>query len=189
MAPATEEDRKRLRIPPAWTDVVVSNDTTAPLQAKGKDAKGRWQSIYSAEHSAAQLAAKFERGKRVHAAMPRLIASTRQGLQEGVEEASVIRLIYLTGFRNGGEGDTGAKVKAFGATTLLGQHVSIEGDVVSFDFTGKLGVQQKHQIQDAGLAQDLSQRKAAAGDDGRGQQQPGPDSTAERDPERFRCAR
>jgi DNA topoisomerase IB/predicted RNA methylase len=167
MVPATEEDRKRLRIPPAWTDVTVSNDTTAPLQAKGKDAKGRWQSIYSAEHSAAQLAAKFERGKRVHAAMPRLIAATRQGLQEGVEEASVIRLIYLTGFRNGGEGDTGAKVKAYGATTLLGQHVSIEGDVVSFDFTGKLGVEQKHQIQDAGLAQDLGQRKASAGDDGR----------------------
>lgn len=149
-------------IPPAWTDVQIFPPGSR-LLAKGRDDKGRLQSIYSSADTQAALAAKFARQKRVNALMPRILDGVKNGLRDGTEEASVLRLIYLTGFRNGGEGDTGAKVKAYGATTLLAEHVSIDGDTVAFDFTGKLGVQQQHTIVDAALATDLAARKAKGG--------------------------
>jgi DNA topoisomerase-1 len=36
----------RLAVPPAYVDVVYSRDATAPLQAMGRDAAGRWQYRY-----------------------------------------------------------------------------------------------------------------------------------------------
>jgi len=33
----------RLAVPPAYVDVVYASDESAPLQAMGRDAAGRWQ--------------------------------------------------------------------------------------------------------------------------------------------------
>ena len=33
----------RLAVPPAYADVVYASDESAPLQAMGRDAAGRWQ--------------------------------------------------------------------------------------------------------------------------------------------------
>ncbi len=130
---------------------------------KGTDSKGRGQTIRSSEADAKGLASKFERGKRVNSAIPKIVEAVNTAIATGSEEAAVVRLIYLTGFRNGSEKNTGAKVKAYGATTLRGEHVSIEGDTVTFDFTGKLGVRQLHVVADAALADDMRRRKERGG--------------------------
>jgi DNA topoisomerase-1 len=57
-----------------------------------------------------------------------------------------------TGIRPGGEEDTKAKVKAYGATTLETQHVKIKGGRVFLDFIGKKGVHQSIPIDDDYLA-------------------------------------
>lgn len=151
-------------IPPAWTDVEYFPGGNSKVLVRGRDSAGRPQAFYSSEHSQAALAAKFERNKRVNAAMPNMLERITAGIAKGDEEASVLRLIHLTGFRNGGEGDGNAKVKAYGASSLRAEHVTIDGDTAHFDFIGKLGVHQVHDIKDAALAADLATRKARGGE-------------------------
>jgi DNA topoisomerase-1 len=64
----------------------------------------------------------------------------------------MLSLIDKTGFRVGSEADTGGKVRAYGASTLTGEHVKIEGDKMHFDFIGKHGVHIEHTIEDKALA-------------------------------------
>ncbi len=150
-------------IPPAWRNAEYFPNGRKII-ARGRDAAGRIQTFRSSAEEQRALAEKFQRGTEVNAALPDILTALHKGIQEGKPEASVLRLIYLSGFRNGGEGDGKAKEQAYGATSLRGDHVTIEGDTVHFDFTGKLGVRQQHTIVNHELAQDLAARKAATGD-------------------------
>ena len=163
--PATNQERERLNIPPRWSDVHVSSDPNARRVAVGKDAKGRVQSLYSRAHTSAAQAAKFNRGRAFHAALPTILSRIRESIASGhgAEEAAVLRLIHRTGFRNGGDADTGGKVKAYGASNLRAEHVRFDGDTTHFDFVGKLGVRQQHSVTDPELTADLRQRAAGGG--------------------------
>jgi DNA topoisomerase IB len=63
--PITDEEKlariERLVIPPAWTDVWISPNPGAKLQATGVDRAGRRQYLYHPDHRAAQEAAKYDR--------------------------------------------------------------------------------------------------------------------------------
>lgn len=57
------------------------------------------------------------------------------------EPAKLAALIMSTGIRPGSESDTGAKVKAYGATTLEGRHVVTDSEGnTRLQFVGKKGV-------------------------------------------------
>jgi DNA topoisomerase-1 len=71
-----------------------------------------------------------------------------------------------TGVRPGSEGDTGAEKKAFGATTLVGDHVVVDGDSVRLKFVGKKGVNLDIEVADKATAKMLIERKREAGSDG-----------------------
>lgn len=162
---AALEERKALRIPPAWTDVEIADDPDARLIAVGRDGKGRTQRLYSAAHTQEALVTKFIRQREFNTAMPELLRRIEADLDgQHAEEASVLRLLVLSGFRVGGDADTHAKVKAFGASTLRPEHVIITGDTVHFDFIGKLGARQQHSIMDAALANDIGRRLERGGD-------------------------
>jgi DNA topoisomerase IB len=163
-AEATEADRKRLRIPPAWTDVAVSADQTTALQAIGIDKKGRRQYLYSAEHTASALREKFDRQRKFDAARDDLLAQIDRDAIAGNESAAVLRLIARTGFRIGGKMDGLADKDAYGATTLRASHVVVDGDIVRFDFPGKKGVQQVHSIAHPDIASDIAVRVASGND-------------------------
>jgi DNA topoisomerase-1 len=49
-------------------------------------------------------------------------------------------LISKTGMRIGSTRDTGAKVQAYGASTLEARHVKVDGQVTTLSFVGKKGV-------------------------------------------------
>ena len=163
--PATDEERKALGIPPAWKNVHVSSDPNARRIAVGTDSKGRTQSRYSTAHTSEAMAQKFSRLQQFDKALPGIMDRVRDGLASGKgrEEAAVLRLIHQTGFRNGGDEDTGGKVKAYGASNLRAEHVAFDGDTTHFDFTGKLGVRQQHSVTDPELTADLRQRAAKGG--------------------------
>jgi DNA topoisomerase-1 len=80
------------------------------------------------------------------------------------DAAACLRLIQRTGIRVGSDAETGAKVKAYGASTLRREHVIIDGDTVRLDFIAKKGVRYQHEITDAGLARDLERRLAGTSD-------------------------
>lgn len=167
-APAAVAARlKELRIPPATKDVRLNPDPKGHLLAVGRDAKGRPYSKYSAAFEAKQAAAKFERLKAFNKVLPKLREAISRDLRSGdpatQDVAAVLKLIDKTGFRPGSMKNTKAKVQAYGASTLRAEHVTITGDRMRFQFTGKKGVPIQHEVQDAQLAAYLRPRKAAGG--------------------------
>lgn len=165
---AKDEARmKELRIPPAWKNVLLNPDKKGALQAVGVDDKGRKQYRYSAARSAQKSAEKFDRLGEFNKDLPRLRSQILRDLEskdsDTREAAAVMHLIERTGFRIGGEGDTGAEKKAYGASTLLAKHVKVKGDTVYFTFTGKKGVEIEKEIRDKELAAILKPRVMKGG--------------------------
>jgi len=160
---------KALRVPPAWTDVKLNKDPNAALQAIGRDSKGRPQYLYSAAHSEEAAAEKFARLNDFHKAESKITGKAFKDMANKAlptaerDTAASLALISKTGFRVGSDRSTGAEVKAFGASNLLGSHVTVKGDTLTFNFTGKKGVNQLHSLTDKSLAQYISERKAAVG--------------------------
>jgi len=64
----------------------------------------------------------------------------------------------LSFIRPGSEKDTGAKQKAYGATTLLTDHVTVKGDEITLEFDSKKGGHTKRTITDKLLAEILEDR-------------------------------
>lgn len=155
---ATAEDRARLKLPPAWTDVQVNPDPKGGLQAVGKDRKGRRVSLYSAEHHAEAARVKFAKLRALHSRMPAIVAQIEQDAEDGNQEAVAALLIQRTGLRPGSTKDTGAEEQAYGASTLLDEHVAIDGDSVHLTFTGKKAVAIDLTVEDATLADVLRER-------------------------------
>lgn len=167
--PLTPEITQRLKdlgVPPGWKSVQLNADPKAALQATGRDDAGRKQYRYSAEHSEAKAAEKFARVKEFDHQLPEIRKSIASGLSVGDPAAAVLAMIDKTGFRIGSESDTGAKVKAFGITTLQAEHVKVTGDSISLGFVGKAGKMNVKTIDDPELASYVRERlnKISPGD-------------------------
>ena len=127
------------KVPPAWTNVQISKNPGAKVQATGFDSKGRKVFIYSAKFVGKRKVAKFNRLKNFMKDYPKLMERIEKDKSKN-EEAAVLYLISQTGFRIGSDQETKAKVKAYGASTLKHSHVKVSGNKLSFDFVGKKGV-------------------------------------------------
>ena len=166
------EHIKALKLPPAWTDVKINPDANADLLAQGKDAKGRLQSVYSDSHNMRTAAAKFSRIRELIQKRDKIFAQNTANLKSDDantrENAAVSQLIHSTGIRPGSDSDTGAKKKAYGATTLLGKHVATDenGNVI-LKFVGKKGVDLSIPVTDSQVADMLKERALKAGSDGK----------------------
>jgi DNA topoisomerase IB len=153
-------------------DRVRTNERSpADLLVVGKDAKGRGQYIYSERFAASQAAAKFERIRELNGKAAAIAeqnsANQRSGDPVLAEHAAVASLIMETGLRPGAERDRGGEKQAYGATTLLGQHVKVSDDgSVTLEFVGKKGVDLSIPVP-SHLAASLRARADAAGPDGK----------------------
>lgn len=149
---------KALAIPPGWQNVRLSHDEVADLQVLAQDSKGRPQYRYSEAFAASKKAEKFERVGQLAAKMGDIHRATEADVAKGSDTAAAVRLMAVTGMRPGGDEDTQAKVKAYGATTLLKSHVRVEGDTVHYAFTGKKGVHIENKVKDKALAAHIAAR-------------------------------
>lgn len=174
-APENREDWpahiKALTVPPAWTNVQIATDPNADLLVVGKDSKGRSQYIYSDKFVQGQAEAKFERIRDLMDQAESISNQNEANLNSSdptlSEHAEVASLIMQTGIRPGSDRDTGAEKQAYGATTLLGQHVKVGDDgSVTLEFTGKKGVDLKIPVTGK-LATSLKTRASNAGPDGK----------------------
>ncbi len=164
----SEEDRaaftaaraKGIAIPPAWVDVKFYGEAVNGVLAQGTDAKGRRQRIEDPEYRTQKIQ---EKHTRINETLEPKFDSIVRRLKKQTaysEEAKVLYLISQTAFRIGGTGDGKTDHTAYGASTLKGEHVSIDGDVVTFDFIGKEGVRQVHKIRDPIIAGFLKDKPA-----------------------------
>jgi DNA topoisomerase-1 len=146
---------RKLRIPPAWTDVRISPSAKAKIQAVGRDAKGRRQYIYHADWTQSQAAAKYAKLVEFAAALPRFRELTSQALQgEGTTRERVLALVsrlLMSGcFRVGGE-RYAKENKSYGIATLCTRHLTLSETCLQFKYRGKRGVLHQRVVSDPEL--------------------------------------
>lgn len=145
-----------LKIPPAWTDVWINSVPGGSVQAIGRDAAGRAQYLYHSNHVRRQDVKKFKRLIKFAEALPQLRATVASQIKQpglGKERvmASILRILSTCFLRPGSQ-VYASENGSFGLATLRPRHVSVKGDVVSFDFPGKSGVQQTRDLKDHHVA-------------------------------------
>lgn len=153
----TRDRCNKLVLPPAWTDVWISPDPTAHLQATGKDVKGRLQYRYHEKWTKARADEKFEGMTDFAKLLPVIRKKIQRDLkQKGMPRdkvvALIIKLIDLYHFRVGND-EYARTNKSYGLTTLKEGHMTLdrskeaEGqhDAV-FEFIGKSGKLWKRRI-------------------------------------------
>ncbi len=150
-------------IPPAWIDVQISKEPGGVRQARGgmlvatgkelikggaKAGQYKTQYIYSNEHMAAAAESKFARVARLNKVVKKLDARLAKDATKDPVAGAVL-LMRKMGMRVGGDQQAGQH-SAYGATNMLVKHakVSADGKSVTFDFTGKHGVSQRHVTRD-----------------------------------------
>lgn len=171
MRPIRDEDRLKkygvgTKIPPGWTDVMVTDDPDAPVQVRGRDNQGRIQTIRSKAAIEEADYAKFVRVKALDEKMPEVDTKlTAEAMSS--DTAAAMMLIRKMGLRPGSTKDTRAQEQAYGASTLLRRHVQVSGDIVKLEFTGKKAVKIKLELEDPELARVLKRRLRGKGGDER----------------------
>lgn len=147
---------KSLVIPPAWTNVEISENRKAYLLVTGRDDKDRKQYIYHPKHTERQNSKKFDRIIDFADQLEHMRRVTGQHLRKRKLNrekvmATMLRLLESAFFRPGSE--TYSKENAtYGLTTLRSKHLTIEGDEIIFKYNGKSGQDQEKHIIDKKLA-------------------------------------
>lgn len=143
-------------IPPAWTGVWICLEPNGHIQATGRDDAGRKQYIYHPLWEEMRNEAKFERvyhfGRALPAIRKRVDTDLRKhNLPRDRVLALVVALLDETHIRIGS--DAYAKQNgSYGLTTLTAGHAGITGTGVTFEFTGKSGVEHSVDLKNPRLA-------------------------------------
>ena len=153
---STREWIDKLVIPPAWTDVWISQDHSGHILATGHDKAGRKQYIYHPKWEETRDAAKFERmadfGDRLISLRRRVHADlSTPGLSQDKVTALAVAVMDRTLVRVGNR-KYAEENDAYGLTTLTCDHVTVRGPHVHFDFAGKGGADHQLVFKDRHLA-------------------------------------
>lgn len=139
---AARERVAALAIPPAWNDVWICPSPDGHIQATGIDAAGRRQYLYNERWTASRSRAKFARMGDFAVRLPELRAAAARDFTAGGRDrttvlAALTQLLDIGFFRVGSE-RYAAENRTFGLTTLLREHVAIEGhSTIVFDYIAK----------------------------------------------------
>ena len=152
---------RALVLPPAWTDVWISPEPRAHLQATGRDAAGRKQYRYHKDWTAERDSTKYYRMLEFAHALPSIRKRTRRDLMGPAccrprVLATVVELLAKTYIRIGNEEYT-RKHNSHGLTTLKDRHVKVRGRRIRFAFRGKSGVFQEIELEEPRLAKAVQQ--------------------------------
>lgn len=145
-----------LVIPPAWTEVWICPDPNGHIQVTGRDEKGRKQYIYHAEWDQLRNLTKFNRLILFGEALPLIRERVDQDLRARKLShtkvlALVVSLLESTLIRIGNP-EYARQNQSYGLTTMLNEHIDINGSRVTFQFRGKSGKEQEIDLYDRRLA-------------------------------------
>ncbi|HWF31359.1 MAG TPA: DNA topoisomerase IB [Solirubrobacteraceae bacterium] len=170
----TIERIAQLAIPPAWREVWICMDPRGHLQATGVDAAGRKQYLYHEQWRAHRDRQKFDSMIAFGHALPKLRRRVTRDLRVGengkpraaLEQrlsrervlAGAVRLLDVGFFRIGSE-DYAERNESYGLTTMLREHVAVEGSELIFDFPAKSGQRRVQAIADADAVELVSELK------------------------------
>lgn len=153
--PAELRRIRGLAIPPAWDDVWISPYPNGHIQATGQDAAGRRQYIYHPHWRELKDREKFDRALALAEALPgarRIITKHLRSEGNGPERAfaAALRIIDSGALRVGGS--RYAEMNgSYGTTTLLTDHVRLDGTRLLLHFPGKSGQEWHVELEDEDL--------------------------------------
>lgn len=132
---------KKLKIPPAWTNLWVSNDPKSDIQAIGIDIKGRKQYRYHHIHIEKAEKEKFLRLIDFIKAIPKLEYVLKQHTKLGVYDklkviSTMLKVLKETHMRVGKE-QYAKENRSYGLSSLKKSHLTFAGDIIRFNFMGK----------------------------------------------------
>ncbi len=158
---------KSLVIPPAWTEVEISENRKADLLVTGRDDKNRKQYIYNPKFTEKQNAKKFDRIVHFADTLEHMRRVTGQHLRKRKLNrekvmATMVRLLESAFFRPGSE-TYSKQNSSYGLTTLRSKHLTIQGDELIFHYNGKSGQEQEKHIVDKKLAKIVREIDAMPG--------------------------
>ncbi len=161
---------RKLRIPPKWINVNISNSETEYLQATGNDNKGRVQYVYHPVWIALSKLEKYNRLKLFSKKLPLLMKTVGKKIH-GVVDISdkeyiialIFRILNKTHSRIGND-HFAEENNTYGLTTLLKKHLSISGDTISLSFIGKKSIKQQFIFSDKICSTALKELKKIPGD-------------------------
>lgn len=150
-----------LVIPPAWEEVVICTTSKGHIQAVGVDAAGRRQYIYHERWKMISSVAKFDRMQCFGELLPKIRRRVlhdlnRSDLSRDRVLAAVVRLLDKAHLRVGNRSYAESN-GAYGATTLLPDHVDVERTRIFLNFPGKSGQQREVELADAKVAKVVRQ--------------------------------
>jgi DNA topoisomerase IB len=143
-----------LAIPPAWTDVWISLDPAANLQATGLDARGRKQYRYHAKWREERDELKFQDMESFGRVQPALRGRIERdlGREQHLDHRRILslslRLLDVGLFRVGSD-RYARENHHYGLTTLKMSQVVVRDGRAVFDYIGKEGKRQRLSIADA----------------------------------------
>jgi len=150
-------------VPPAYKDVKINLNKNDKVLAIGYDEKDRPQYIYNKKFTEQNSKTKFhkmiafgENYKKIMNSVKRDLYSEDETKEKQI--ASALMLVVDCGIRIGSEKYRNEN-DSFGATTLEPRHIKIKGDVVSVDFIGKKGIQNKGKCRSKRLSRNLRIKK------------------------------
>jgi DNA topoisomerase I len=158
---------ENLKVPPAWEDARIARSPSAKVQAIGYDPAGRLQYLYHPKYRERKEREKFERILRFSKALPKMRRITSNHLRRKILDrekvlAAMTRLMNAAYFRVGDERYV-KKSKTYGIATLRRKHLTIQGDTLIFEYTGKWGQQQRKAVTDARLRRIVEECAAVPG--------------------------
>ena len=155
-------------IPSNWTGVQISMNPHADVLVTARDQKGWVKTVYVDNFHTRTAAVKFARTREIMQQFPAIMQEIKRDRASPAKRdaADCAWLMAVQATRPGSKEDTGADVKAYGATTLEGRHVVQAKDGVRLQFVGKEGVAHDHLVRNRELAAMLLERKKKVGDNG-----------------------
>lgn len=156
-----------LALPPAWKDVWICSHPMGHIQAIGVDAKGRKQYRYHDVWRMRRDQEKFDHMLEFARSLPQMRAAAAEHMKDHTLSrrtvlACAVRLLDLGFFRIGSE-DYAEENSTYGVATILKEHTSISGNVVSFDYPAKGGKQRLQSVADPDVVRILSLLKRRRG--------------------------
>jgi DNA topoisomerase IB len=159
---------RSLGIPPAWKDVWICTDPRGHLQATGTDAAGRKQYRYHDDWRRRRDLEKFDDMVEFAHALPdlrdRALADVRAAEDPDRSRvlAAAVRLLDRGFFRIGTE-EYSVRNETYGLATMHKSHVTIEGDVMVFDYPAKHGIRRVQAVVDPEVTELVCQLKRRRG--------------------------
>ncbi len=156
-----------LVVPPAWRDVWISPDPFGHIQATGIDARGRKQYLYHPRWRERRDQEKFDDMVAFARSLPALRSVVDHDLALGDMSreqvlACAARLLDRGFFRIGSE-EYKVSNDTYGLATMLKRHVTLDGEVIRFDYIAKESKRRIQAIVDPQVAQIVGRLKRRRG--------------------------